>query len=190
MDRWAIAYSASIRASIGCTLTNRSLLTLHHTFVTTRLCYVTPHLCYVTPRLCYELSLPLQWPPVWILSLSHRQASGLEHLEVQQHISRYSWWSPLASNQEKDPHQDRSYGIVGAAPEYLRELPSIQLSCQWTRSASPGALIVQRFRLQTFGHWAFCCFRPPNLELTSAQSSRLDNHVSIWKHIFYYNCMC
>ena len=73
----------------------------------------------VSPRLRYESGRSLQRSSVRVSFLSSRQASvhveldrsaGPEHPQVQPHISCHPRRAPLASNQEKDPLQDRPYG--------------------------------------------------------------------------------
>ena len=130
-------------------LTKESLFTLVHAFVTSRVDHCNSLLFGSYSHLLDRLQS--------VLSLA-----GPENLQVQQHIGCHLRRAPLASNQEKDRLQDRPYGrtlpgwcYVGVSDGtvYHPVGSAVDRQCLW--SASRGDLIVPRFRLQTFGHWAF-----------------------------------
>ena len=96
-------YSSPISSSdhfhLRRSFTKESLLTLVHSFVTSRVDHCNGLLFGSHSHLLDRLQ-----------SVLH--SAGLEHPQVQPHISCHPRRAPLASNQEKDRLQDRPYAVT------------------------------------------------------------------------------
>ena len=137
-------------------LTKESLLTLVHTFVTSRVDHCNGLLFGSHSYLLDRLQSMLNSAARLVMNIpkfSHISAAIRDELH----------WLPIRRGIDFKIALMVRHCLAGAAPEYLMELchhVGSAVGRQCLRSASRGDLVVPRFRLQTFGHRAFAVSGP------------------------------
>ena len=137
-------------------LTKKSLLTLVHAFVTSRVDHCNGLLCGSHSYLLERLQSLLNSAARLVLNIpkfSHISAAIRDELH----------WLPIRRRIDFKIALMVRHCWVGAAPEYLMDLchpVGSAVGRQYLRSASRGDLVILRFRLQTFGHRAFAVSGP------------------------------